>query len=121
MDAAEAQAAHVFPAPPSRCPDLDFRLERHARCAKERAALTCDLLDRFDCFRPGRVPAHTRVAEKKAWRPLSQDAPDAAGRGRWRQEATFASTFRIAATPSFRTDEMELGVGSVSCVCLWLV
>ncbi|GJE84028.1 arrestin-N domain-containing protein [Phanerochaete sordida] len=107
MDEADAHAAHVFPAPPSRFPDLDFRLERSARCAKERAALSCDLLDRFDCFRPG----NSTVAERKEWRPLSQSGPEDAGKGRWRQEATFTSAFRLECAPSFHLEEMELAYG----------
>ncbi|EKM59073.1 uncharacterized protein PHACADRAFT_249265 [Phanerochaete carnosa HHB-10118-sp] len=110
MDATEeneAQAGHIFPAPPARFPNLDFRLERSTCCAKEKAAPSCDLLNHFDCFKPERFT----VDEKKAWRPLSQHGDEDNGKGRWRQEATFKSTFKLECVPSFHREEMELTYG----------
>ena len=111
LGAEEAQAEHVFPEPPSRFPDLDFRLERTARCAKEKAVISGDLITRFDCFKLDKFPERTRVDEKRMWRPLSEDGGENNGKGRWRQEATLKSTFRLECPPSFQLPEIQLEVG----------
>ena len=117
----------IFPTPPQKHADVQFRLCRNLVLAPREFRWTADEV--VACFFGAGTAADTRDADvdvelaEKEWHPEPEPEPEEGGRGgggkggevgRWLQRASFASQFTLNVSPTFSAPTVTVNVRTLS-------
>lgn len=111
-----AEVETIFPAPPSKPQDIDFRLVRHVFLrANTWTENGNGKLASLGGLGSGGVPSEHLAVQllDKVWVPESGD--EKKQKGRWKQEVEIQSVFTLTCAPSFATDTMKVDVSDRAC------
>lgn len=109
----------IFPTPPSKPQDIEFRLVRHVwiRANKYTGASASEgeELALLGGLGSGSDPSEHLVVQplERVWVPDDDDKKKK--KGRWKQEVEIQSMFALTCAPSFTTDTMQVRVRGGSC------